>query len=75
MLTNYDQIIRQRLEAGIIDRVDLLECADVRNVHYLPHHCVVRKEALSTKLHVVFDGSSKANLKTTNALKLAPLYL
>ena len=50
MLTNYDQIIRQQLEAGIIDRGDPLECADVGNVHYLPHYCVVCKEALSTNL-------------------------
>ena len=64
LLTNYDQIIRQQLEAGIIDRVDPLECAEVENVHYLPHHCVVRKEALSTKLRIVFDGSSRASFKS-----------
>ena len=61
LLTNYDQIIRQQLEAGIIDRV---ECAEAGNVHYLPHHCVVRKEALPTKLRIVFDRSSRASFKS-----------
>ena len=32
-------------------------------MHYLPHHGVIRKTALTTKLRVVFDASSKANSK------------
>ena len=29
-------------------------------MHYLPHHGVVRRDALTTKLRIVFDASSKA---------------
>ena len=28
---------------------------------YIPHHCVLRPESTSTKLHVVFDGSAKSS--------------
>ena len=69
LLRNYDQIIHQQLKAGIIDRVDPLECADVGNGYYLPHHCVVRKEALSTKLRIVFYGSSRTRLKSQSLTK------
>ena len=31
-------------------------------MHYLPHNRVVRRDALATKLRVVFDGSSKATI-------------
>ena len=33
-------------------------------VHYLSHHAVVRKEALTTKARVVMDGSTKVKGNT-----------
>lgn len=30
----------------------------MRNLYYLPHHAVVRKEAVTTKIRIVFDASS-----------------
>ncbi|XP_075162921.1 uncharacterized protein LOC142235555 [Haematobia irritans] len=35
-------------------------------VYFLPHHCVVKEESTTTKLRVVFDGSSR----TTSGLSL-----
>ena len=60
ILKEYDAIIRDQLQCGIIEKVDHTKCPDVGKVHYLPHHGVVHRDALTTKLRVVFDASSKA---------------
>ena len=57
ILREYNSIIQDQLQCGITDR---MKRPDVGNVNYLPYHGVVRKDALTTKLCVVFDASSKA---------------
>ena len=48
---------------GVIERVESLsETGKVGNIHYLPHQPVKRQDALTTKLRVVFNASSKGNL-------------
>lgn len=39
--------------------------------YFLPHHCVLREESLTTKLRVVFDGS----MKTTSGYSLNDILL
>lgn len=39
--------------------------------YFLPHHCVLRKDSLTTKLRVVFDGS----MKTSSAFSLNDIIL
>lgn len=56
-LKAYDEIIKEQAEVGIIERVPELEAPD--KVHYLPHHAVIRNEAKTTKVRVVYDASSK----------------
>lgn len=51
------RLSRSKREVGIIERVMELETPD--KVHYLPHHAVIRNEAKTTKIRVVFDASSK----------------
>ena len=53
ILREYDFIIQDQLQSGIIERVDRTKCPDVGKVHYLPQHGVVRRDALTTKLRVV----------------------
>jgi hypothetical protein len=49
LLKEYDSIIRDQVEKGIIiEQVSSLEKAD--KVHYLPHKAVIRKDAVTTKL-------------------------
>ena len=36
-----------------------LELETPDKVHYLPHHVVIRNEAETTKIRVVYDASSK----------------
>ena len=57
ILREYNSIIQDQLRCGIIDR---MKGPDVGNVYYLPHHVVVRKDALTIKLCVVFDALSNA---------------
>ena len=59
ILKEYDSIIQDQLQSGIIDQVDGAKRPDVGRVHYLLHHGVVRRDALTTKLRVVFDASSR----------------
>ena len=64
ILKEYDSVIKNELEAGIIERVHELDQAE--KVHYLPHQAVIRKEAETTKLRVVFDASSKEGKRGTS---------
>ena len=53
----YNDIINEQVKEGIIERVSELETAG--KVHYLPHRAVVRENAETTKVRVVYDASSK----------------
>ena len=66
ILTEYDSIIKDQLAAGVIEKVAELEEASDK-VHYLPHHAVIRRDAETTKLRIVYDASSKA---TKNEISL-----
>ena len=61
ILEEYDSIIQDQLQSGVIEQVDCAKHPDVGRVHYLLHHGVVRWDALTTKLCVVFDVSSKSS--------------
>ena len=63
LLKEYDKIIQEQLQLGIIELVsadsgDMVN--DNRVIHYLPHHGVVRRDSKITKLRVVYDGSTRA---------------
>ena len=63
-LHKYDEIIREQEKAGIIQRVTNLE--PVVQSHYLPHRAVVREDAETTKVRVVFDASCKGSRDGTS---------
>ena len=50
----------------MIEAVNELEVVEDGSVHYLPHHAVVRRDAKTTKLRVVYDASSRANGRETS---------
>ena len=52
ILAEYAAIIDEQLHTGVIERVVELEVA--LKVHYLPHQAVVRKEATTTKVRIVY---------------------
>ena len=65
VLNEYDSIIKEQLSAGVIEKVSELE-EPGGNVHYLPHHAVIRRDAETTKLRIVYDASSKETKKGTS---------
>ncbi|XP_068738691.1 uncharacterized protein [Montipora capricornis] len=68
VMKEYHQIFQDQLHHGIIERVDETEEQLQGQTHYLPHQAVIRTDALTTKLRVVFDASAKVkpNCPTLN---------
>lgn len=65
ILMEYDKIIKEQLNQGIIEVVENTSTSSDHPIHYLPHNCVLR-ENKSTKLRIVYDASAK--LKNSNSL-------
>ena len=60
MLPEYDAVIREQLKDGIVEKAP----AEVKGREfYLPHRAVVRENAESTKLRVVYDASARTHDK------------
>ena len=60
ILTEYDQIIRDQLSAGIIETISEPSLTESNgHIHYLPHHTVIRQGRQTTKIRIVYDGSAK----------------
>ena len=64
ILAEYDRVMKDQLSAGILEPVVNVE---TNGKHYLRHHPVVRADAESTKVRVVYDASAKAK-KTEKSL-------
>ena len=59
VLKQYDDVIKDQLEQGIIEIVDDKKEIDINNVTYLPHREVIKEDKKSAKLRIVFDASAK----------------
>ena len=64
ILHEYDSTIKSQLEHGIVERVEPSE--DLGQVHYLPHHAVVRRDKETTKVRVVYDASAHSDGPSLN---------
>jgi len=60
ILCKYDAVIKDQLNKGIIEAVDYGK-EPVHQVHYLPHHAVIRNDKDTTKLRVVYDASARTH--------------
>ena len=62
MLQEYESIINEQKRNGIVeevpieDRLENNKNKDNVEVHYMPHHGVIRTDQKTTKLRVVYDG-------------------
>ena len=59
LLQEYDTIIKDQEQRGIIERVDTKQECEVGKTTYLPHHPVIRQDKTTTNIRVVFDASAK----------------
>ena len=61
-LAEYDHVIKDQLNRGIVEKIDKSEETQPdRQIHYLPHHCVVREDKATTKLRIVYNASAREN--------------
>ncbi|XP_078361896.1 uncharacterized protein LOC144646227 [Oculina patagonica] len=58
-LEEYHTVMEQQLEEGILELVPEVQTGEV--IHYIPHQAVIREEAESTKMRIVYDCSAKRN--------------
>ena len=80
LLREYDQIIKDQLQEGIIEKVVEPGTDHLYNegVHYMPHHGVVRKDKQTTKLRIVYDGSAtpgNGELSINDCLQPGPNFI
>ena len=59
ILKQYDQVVREQLQSGVVALVPQDQIPQPESVHYLPHRAVVRLDGATTKVRVVYDASSK----------------
>ena len=57
MVNQYDSIIQDRLDRGVIEKVQPEPTDDKK--HYIPHHPVINLSKPTTKVRVVYDASAK----------------
>ena len=65
LLKEYDSIIRDQVEKGIVEKVSPSSTTTDR-VHYLPHHGVVRQDKTTSKLRIVYDASARSTGPSLN---------
>ena len=80
LLEEYDQTIKEQLQMEIIEEVPQVESNNKfsEDVHYLPHHAVLRQDRQTTKVRVVYDGSAKSpNIvySLNDCLQVGPNYI
>ena len=73
ILEKYDALISEQVQDGIIEQVSEMEPAV--KTHYLPHRAVIRENAESTKIRVVYDAScreGKSGVSLNDCLHVGP---
>ena len=72
ILEKYNEVISQQVKDGIVEQVSDLEPAS--KIHYLPHRAVIRENAETTKLRLVYDAScrDKTGVSLNDCLHVGP---
>ena len=60
LMKTYNTIFEEQKSLGVIEQIDTVN-ANPGQIHYLPHHPVIRLEKETTKVRAVFDASAKTN--------------
>ena len=59
LLVEYDKVIQDQVNNGIVEIVENPKEADGDKIHYLSHHAIIRQDKETTKVRVVYDASAK----------------
>ncbi|XP_050315538.1 uncharacterized protein LOC126750080 [Anthonomus grandis grandis] len=59
LLQGYKCFMQEYLDSGYMSLISSNQHNS--NTYYIPHHCVIKEESVSTKLRVVFDASMKSS--------------
>lgn len=72
----YNQVIRDQVDQGIVEVVPQPEELDGDQVHYLPHHAEIKHSSTTTKVRVVYDASAKiaTGSSLNDALLIGPKF-
>ena len=65
LLQEYDMIIHNQLEKGVIEVVTQPALSS-DHVHYLPHHGIIRQDKSTSKLRIVYDASAHSTGPSLN---------
>ena len=65
ILREYDAIIHDQLEKGVVEVVDDLDDTP-KVIHYLPYHAVIRQDKKTTKVRVVYNASARSSGPSLN---------
>ena len=57
-IEEYHEIMKEQISEGILEEVP--QPKSLEGMHYIPHQAVIKEEAQSTKLRVVYDCSAKS---------------
>lgn len=71
----YSEFIEEYKSLGHMSKIDTDNIHNLEtNVFYLPHHCVINENSVTTKLRVVFDGSAKTSsgISLNDVLRVGP---
>ena len=66
VLKEYDNIIKEQIDRGIVEFVDKEARPESNRIHYIPHHAVIRRDKSTTRLRVVYDASAKSDGASLN---------
>ena len=66
VLKEYDSVIRDQIDRGIVEVVDREARPESNRIHYIPHHAVIRRDKSTTRLRVVYDASAKSDGASLN---------
>ena len=72
-MKQYHDVMNQQISDGILEPAPKHPTGNV--VHYIPHKAVIREQAESTKLRIVYDASARASTESpslNDCLKVGP---
>ena len=59
LASEYNKIVNQYIEDGIVEYVPSENTGEINEVHYLPHRAVVRENRETSKVRIVYDASAR----------------